>query len=147
MKCNPANIIDLGQRLHNGLTLDEFMVEVALTNAFRTREWPQDTANDDSEDAEDIVDQVNDIGSPPDWSLAGVAQGETLYQGACSYCHGDDGQGGSGPNLRQNVPELSDQQLYEILVLGQAGMPGGLLTSREDVAAVMAFLRGWENSP
>ena len=64
--------------------------------------------------------------------------------GACSYCHGASGEGGSGPNLVLVSPELSDDEMYTVIVQGRGGMPGGLLNEESDIVDVMVYIRSWE---
>ena len=66
--------------------------------------------------------------------------GAEVYSTSCSGCHGADGISGSAPNLADAVPNLSDDQLTDIITNGQGSMPGGL-ASESDVPALVDYLR------
>lgn len=52
-----------------------------------------------------------------------IAAGKTLYMASCVACHGPNGQGGRGPNLRQRIAwhPLEDEALFKTI---QKGVPG-----------------------
>ena len=56
--------------------------------------------------------------------LAAVEAGRKQFANACAACHGAEGQGGRGPNLRARLgsDELKDDALFMVI---QKGVPGG----------------------
>ncbi|MEX2261116.1 MAG: c-type cytochrome [Bryobacteraceae bacterium] len=73
-----------------------------------------------------------------------IAAGQKLFANGCGACHGAEGQGGRGPNLRERVfwHPLDDDSLYNTIQKGipGGGMPGANLP--EDQAwQVVAFVR------
>jgi len=54
-----------------------------------------------------------------------IAQGKTLFEGTCSVCHGIDGSGANGPNIREAAANLGPEGLYSTVYSGvpASGMP------------------------
>jgi cytochrome c oxidase cbb3-type subunit III len=82
-------------------------------------------------------------------SVLGAADGEAVFKGHCTGCHGGDGKGKSAigtPDFTsaKTLSELSDSALIDTIANGRKGtiMPAwkGKL-SDEDIAAVAAYLR------
>ena len=81
--------------------------------------------------------------------------GGSIYELNCASCHGVDGEGGSGPalNSQQFLTSATDGQIDGLIAVGVPGTPmgaysldfGGPLTS-EQIEAITAFLRSWEES-
>jgi len=75
--------------------------------------------------------------------------GRELYAGNCAACHGDDGSGGLGKNLRGDkfIRSKSDQELVAFLSVGRKGtaMDGfkNILTE-EQMGYLIALLRTWQ---
>jgi mono/diheme cytochrome c family protein len=74
---------------------------------------------------------------------------EDIYVTYCAACHGDEGQGGFGPPLREseNVGSESDQALLNLILNGRSGtaMPGFLgQLSESESSALVELLRGWQ---
>ena len=75
---------------------------------------------------------------------ARIEAGRQLFANGCGACHGADGKGGRGPNLRERVfwHPLEDQTLYDAV---QKGIPGGGMPAAnlpEDRAwEIVAFVR------
>jgi putative heme-binding domain-containing protein len=73
-----------------------------------------------------------------------IAAGQKQFVNGCAACHGADGQGGRGPNLRERLrsDELDDTELYSVI---QKGVPGGAMPganiSEDQAWQVIAFLR------
>lgn len=84
------------------------------------------------------------IGDP-----ASIAAGKILFLESCAVCHGPEGQGGRGPNLRQQVMwhTLTDDETFLIIEKGvpQAGMPAAELAP-EQIWQVVAYIR-WLVAP
>jgi cytochrome c oxidase cbb3-type subunit 3 len=84
---------------------------------------------------------------------AAVAAGGELYTDNCTNCHGESGQGQSGPalNSRELLKTTRDEVLISIIRAGVPGsnMPawgqafGGPFTD-EQVVQLVAFVRAWE---
>ncbi|MBM3773754.1 MAG: c-type cytochrome [Acidobacteria bacterium] len=78
-----------------------------------------------------------------------IAAGKKIFSGSCAVCHGPEGQGGRGPNLRQQVMwhTLTDEDLFKTIHTGVPGadMPGSNLPE-EQVWQLAAFVR-WLTSP
>jgi len=82
-----------------------------------------------------------------------LALGETLYANTCAACHGENGEGGSGPALNslQILTRNDDAALRNTILYGprrpNSIMPafGDRLTSVE-VDALVQYLRSWEDT-
>ena len=78
-----------------------------------------------------------------------VAAGKQLFAGSCAGCHGPEGQGGRGPNLRQQVMwhTLTDDEMFVTIQNGVPGaaMPGANLPE-EQIWQLVAFVR-WLTAP
>ena len=70
-----------------------------------------------------------------------VAQGLGFYAESCARCHGKQGQGGIGPDLRHS--DQSDSQITDVIVHGVSGaMPAfGTKYKAPDVQALVAAVR------
>jgi cytochrome c oxidase cbb3-type subunit 3 len=55
---------------------------------------------------------------------AAIEAGRALFAGRCAACHGAEGQGGRGPNLREQIywHPVDEETLYRVI---QKGVPGG----------------------
>lgn len=80
-----------------------------------------------------------------------VRVGAILYQGNCSGCHGTEGEGSIGPRLNSIdiVPIMDDEYLYRTITEGRptTAMPTWRHLKAEQVAAIIAFLRSWNDAP
>jgi cytochrome c oxidase cbb3-type subunit III len=55
-----------------------------------------------------------------------LAEGKALFEGACAGCHGIDGSGANGPNIRGVGKDLGPEGIYSVIYTGGAigsGMP------------------------
>lgn len=87
------------------------------------------------------------------FTLERTARGAEIYREQCAACHGEQGEGGSGPalNNREVLKNTLDSVFFSVIRSGVPGtqMPawsvdfGGPLTD-EDVRDVVAFIRAWE---
>jgi len=73
-------------------------------------------------------------------------RGKSIFEPKCATCHGLDGLGGEhAPDIirRSAVKALSDQVLLNLIHDGipESGMPGFPSMAKEDVQAVIAYLR------
>ena len=80
----------------------------------------------------------------PRTSLADIASGAAIFRSQCSSCHGPDGTGGAGPNLRDGEWRhgASDWAVFLSIARGVPGtdMEGSSL-SEHSVWQVVAYLR------
>jgi cytochrome c550 len=85
------------------------------------------------------VDQKKDIASASKdggkKTETASAKPEDIYKNTCITCHGDQMQGGVGPNLQKIGGELSQAEIKDILTNGKTGkigtMPKGLLDPKQ----------------
>jgi putative heme-binding domain-containing protein len=78
------------------------------------------------------------------------AAGKVIFQEHCALCHGLDGGGGRGPDLRR--PKLDhaadDDALKSLIENGiPPEMPDGWYFNKEDIANIAAFVRSLGNIP
>jgi cytochrome c oxidase cbb3-type subunit III len=61
----------------------------------------------------------------PKATAESLAQGKMLFEGTCAGCHGIDGSGANGPNIRNAANELGPEGLYGTIYAGifGSGMP------------------------
>ncbi|WP_372636096.1 cytochrome c [Cohnella sp.] len=52
-----------------------------------------------------------------------AAASEQIYQALCISCHGDQLQGGAGPELAHIGSAMTKEQLYKTIKEGKRGMP------------------------
>jgi putative heme-binding domain-containing protein len=76
--------------------------------------------------------------------------GQRRFESQCSLCHGQDGSGGRGPNLRR--PKLDhapdDAALRKVIAQGiEPEMPGAWQLSPHEVASVAAYVRKIGSAP
>lgn len=75
---------------------------------------------------------------------AAIEAGRALFAGGCAACHGAEGQGGRGPNLRERIywHPVDEETLYRVI---QKGVPGGGMPaaqlSEDQTWQVVAFVR------
>lgn len=78
------------------------------------------------------------IGDP-----AAIEAGRKLFSSGCAACHGAEGQGGRGPNLRQRIfwHPIDDETLYKVVQKGvpAGGMPAAGL-AEDQLWQVVAFV-------
>lgn len=63
-----------------------------------------------------------------------TASAEELYKQNCASCHGQNLQGGAGPQLADVGSRLSADEIKNIIINGQGAMPKGLLNESEATA-------------
>jgi putative heme-binding domain-containing protein len=73
-----------------------------------------------------------------------IEAGRTLFANGCAACHGGEGQGGRGPNLREKVywHPTDDETIYKTVEKGipAGGMPAANLPE-DQIWQVVAFVR------
>ncbi len=91
-----------------------------------------------------VVEEINPLSGKPE----AIKKGKEIYEKNCEICHGDDGKGGIGPTLRDNVwlgkeGEISDGKLFSIIADGtQAGMPPfGTQIDKEGIWSLVSYIR------
>src|SRR5699024_3835897 len=90
-----------------------------------------DAANNDAANntEENAANNENDGGT------VDSAAAEDAYKSSCASCHGQDLEGGAGPDLTDVGSKLSADDIETVIAEGQGSMPGGLL-SGDDATAV-----------
>jgi len=90
-------------------------------------------------DGTDGADQGGQTGGPQD--AGGPIDGQVVFRENCSGCHGSDGEGGTGPELRGVAERLSRDDLLAVVREGRGVMPAweGELTD-EQITAVADYL-------
>lgn len=64
---------------------------------------------------------------------------EQIVNQKCISCHGGNLEGASGPALDKVGGHLSEEEIHDIIINGQNGMPPGIIKG-EDAEAVAAWL-------
>ena len=78
------------------------------------------------------------------------AAGKAIFESHCALCHGLDGGGGRGPDLRRpKLDRAPDDEALKSLILNgiPPDMPDGGFYSPEDIANIAAFVRTLGNVP
>ena len=65
---------------------------------------------------------------------------EKIVNNKCIACHGGNLEGASGPALDKIGATLSEDEIHDVIVNGQGGMPGGIIKDEEEVTAVAEWL-------
>ncbi len=95
---------------------------------------------------------------PARWVAADPERGRAPYAALCAGCHGPEGGGAEGPALANRVllAGATDTYLVETVLRGRRGTsmegfgrPSTIRPAldRDDVLAIVAYLRTWENTP
>ena len=61
-----------------------------------------------------------------------IAQGKALFEGTCAVCHGIDGSGANGPNIREAAVTMGPEGLYARVRGGPIGSGMPAFTTLED---------------
>lgn len=84
-------------------------------------------------------------GHPDDYPRADIEYGARMYAAECERCHGTDGEGVSGVNLRGGTfrNAKTDPQLRTVITAGfpTAGMPAFSTLDGPQVSGLIAYLR------
>ncbi len=78
------------------------------------------------------------------YAPAVLAEGKSIYDQTCAACHGRNGGGGIGPELRSVAGRLTFEEHVEVIQRGRGSMPafGATLTTGQ-IEAVAAYERVW----
>ena len=99
-----------------------------------TTEAPETTTTE-AEAEEEPAEEVEDG--------AVAIDGEAIYQSSCSRCHGNEGQGGRGPNIQGIGDREPIEDGITIVTNGRGSMPSfGNSLSTDEIQAVVDFV--WE---
>ena len=79
---------------------------------------------------------------------ADLEEGKALYAAQCSSCHGIDGSGSMGPNIRGSAQRRGDQGLFAVIRNGipGTGMPGISSLNDKRAMQVVAYVRTFGES-
>lgn len=66
-------------------------------------------------------------------------EAEQIVQGNCIGCHGENLEGSAGPKLTEVGSKYDKDEIKNIIINGQGGMPGGLL-EEADAEVVASWL-------
>ncbi|USG63488.1 c-type cytochrome [Brevibacillus ruminantium] len=61
-------------------------------------------------------------------------------QASCKSCHGNNMEGGMGPNLQKIGSDLDAAQIAEIIKNGKGNMPGGMIKDEAEIQKVAEYL-------
>ena len=77
-----------------------------------------------------------------------LKEGKALYEASCGSCHGVDGSGGMGPNIRGSAQRRGDQGLFSVIRYGipGTGMPGINSLNDKRAGQVIAYVRTFGGS-
>lgn len=81
----------------------------------------------------------------PDAADTELSQGRDVWVEQCARCHGGDGSGGAGPNVRGPWPpdrQPGPDAMAAIIANGRGAMPGfGSSLSDDEIEAVVRYVR------
>ena len=102
-----------------------------------------------------VEDDVNPLAATPKI----IHEGEELFEDSCAFCHGENGEGGIGPSLQDDVwlskpGDISDGTMFFIISNGtrqdmeiagrkaEGGMPPlGSTLERDEIWSLVVFIR------
>lgn len=93
--------------------------------------------------ATDAGDEPADTDSDAGTTEPDLENGARVYNSTCATCHGDDGAGlGSASDLSEVLPEMTDDEVEEVIRDGAPGMPAFRSTlSDDEIRDVIAYIR------
>ncbi|WP_114570115.1 cytochrome c551 [Exiguobacterium flavidum] len=65
---------------------------------------------------------------------------EKVFANNCAACHGQNLEGGAGPDLTKVGARLSSAEIQEIIKNGKGAMPKGVIQDEEEIVAVADWL-------
>jgi mono/diheme cytochrome c family protein len=92
---------------------------------------------------------------PPRWVSGDRTGGKNLFASACASCHGNNGQGGEGPALNNQIllAHATDTFLVETIGQGRQGTsmegfltpsPARMALAPSEIENIVAYIRSWE---
>ena len=72
-------------------------------------------------------------------TTAGAGDAAKIYENKCSSCHAVNLEGGVGPNLTEVGSRLSKDEIEQVILKGQGGMPKGVIVG-DDASKVAEWL-------
>jgi mono/diheme cytochrome c family protein len=81
---------------------------------------------------------------------ADLAAGKAIFQSRCALCHGLNGGGGRGPDLRRpQLTQASDEAALKLVISNgiSQGMPAAWYLSPNELTDVAAFVRSLSSIP
>jgi mono/diheme cytochrome c family protein len=94
----------------------------------------EDTATEEVDTTEDTSTEDTDTTEDTSAEEADLANGQAVHDNVCMGCHAGN------PNMENNAPGLSDEELTSVIQSGTGAMPGQNL-SDTDLRDVIAYLR------
>lgn len=88
-------------------------------------------------------------GPRPRTTPESISAGKALFEGTCANCHGVDGSGANGPNIRDAGTRLGPEALYQTLhtgVLG-SGMPSFASLGEEKLWQLVDYVSSFGRAP
>jgi putative heme-binding domain-containing protein len=88
-------------------------------------------------------------GPRPRTTPESIAAGKTIFEGTCANCHGIDGSGANGPNIRDAGTRLGPEALYQTVhtgVLG-SGMPSFASLGEEKLWQLVDYVSSFGQVP
>lgn len=76
---------------------------------------------------------------PKEEGTSSVVDAEAVVQASCISCHGGNLEGASAPAIDKIGAKLSEEEIKDVILDGQGGMPGGIIKG-DDADAVAAWL-------
>lgn len=78
-----------------------------------------------------------------------IAAGKALFEGTCANCHGIDGSGANGPNIRDAGTSLGPEALYQTLHTGVmgSGMPSFASLGEEKLWQLVDYVSSFGRAP
>lgn len=100
------------------------------------RDAIQNDNNDNDTEENDDNDENNEEDNDNNDNDDTTDVAEEAYESNCASCHGDDLEGGSGPELTEVGDRLSEDEIDEQIEEGGGGMPPDLIDGDEKEAVV-----------
>jgi cytochrome c oxidase cbb3-type subunit III len=88
-------------------------------------------------------------GPRPRTTPESIAAGKALFEGTCANCHGVDGSGANGPNIRDAGTRLGPEALYQTIHTGVmgSGMPSFASLGEEKLWQLVDYVSSFGQVP